>query len=68
MSNDIPVSTIGEQPLVTQPFTPDGTLVDDTVALVDDPVTLSGAQTVIAEVLKSKVETDRVFTKVPRNS
>lgn len=68
MSNDIPVSTIKEQPLRTQPFTPDGTLVDDTAHLVDDTVALSGAQTVIVEDTRSKVEPDRVFTVISRGS
>lgn len=67
-TNDVPVSTVHEQPLTTQPFTPDSTLVDDTVTLVDDTSALSGAQTVIIEVLKSRVEVDRLFTKIPRNS
>lgn len=68
MSTDIPISTIKEQPLTTQPFTPDGTLVDDTVRLVDDTTTLSGAQTVIIEDIRSKVEDPRVFTKITRGS
>lgn len=68
MSNDIPVSTIKEQPLTTQPFTPDNTLVDDTVRLVDDLVALTGGQTAIVEDLRSKVEDPRVFTKITRGS
>lgn len=67
-TNDIPVSTVYEQPLTTQPFAPDSILVDDTVALVDDTAALSGAQTTIVEVLKSKVEDPRVFTIIPRSS
>lgn len=68
MSTDIPVSTIKEQPLTTQPFTPDGTLFDDTVALFDDPHALFGGQTVVVEDIRSKVEPDRVFTKIARGS
>lgn len=68
MTNDQPVSTIYEQPLTTPPFITDSILVDDTVAFVDDPTALSGGQITIVENIRSKVEPDRVFTTVPRNS
>lgn len=68
MTNDQPVSTIYEQPLITPPFIIDLTLVDDSVALVDDPAALSGGQITIVEDIRSKVEPNRVFTTIPRNS
>lgn len=55
MSNDTPVSTIYEQPLTTPPFIIDSTLVDDAVALVDDPVALSGGQITIIEDLRTTI-------------
>jgi len=67
-TSDIPVSTIYEQPLTTPPFIVDSTLVDDTVALVDDTSALSGGQITIVEGIQAKVEPDRVFTTVPINS
>lgn len=39
----IPVGTINPQPLTVTFITPDNTLVDDTVRLVDDPVALIGS-------------------------
>lgn len=53
--NDIPVSTIDEQALTNPPFTIDNTLVNDTVALVDDPTALSGGQITISPLLKSSI-------------
>lgn len=67
-TNDIPVSTIYEQPLTTQAFTPDNTLVDDTVALVDDTVALSGGQTVIVEDIRVSIQPSAPSVNIPRYS
>lgn len=40
-----PIGNIKPQIQEAPPFTQDGTLVDDTVALVDDPKALVGSQT-----------------------
>jgi hypothetical protein len=68
MTNDVPVSTIQEQPLTTPPFIGDNTLVDDPVALVDDPTALVGGPVTIVEGIQSRVEVNRVWTNVPRGS
>lgn len=52
-----PHLSVKKQVLTTAPFTPDGTLVDDTVALVDDTVALSGGQTTIYSSIKAKTKT-----------
>ena len=67
-TNDIPVSTINEQPLITLPFVGDNTLVDDTVALVDDPIALVGGPLTIVEATQTKMEINRVWTNIPRGS
>lgn len=64
MSNDSPVSTIREQALTTAPFTPDSTLVDDTVALVDSTTALVGGEVSIIEGLQTKVEVDSPSSKI----
>lgn len=66
--NDIPVSTIYEQPLTNPPFTPDNTLIDDTVALVDDPGALVGGQTTIIEDMRVSVQPDTPKTIIQRYS
>lgn len=68
MTNDIPVSTIQEQPLTTPPFAGDNTLVDDLVALVDDPTALVGGPLTIVEGIQSSAQPHRVFTNIPRGS
>lgn len=65
MTNDIPVSTIGEQGLINAPFSIDNTLVDDTVILVNDPVALSGGQIVNpSETIKSKINPDNLNSNI----
>lgn len=68
MTNDYPASTIREQPLTEQPFTPDNTLVDDTVALVDDPTALVGGQTVIVENIRVSIKPYIPSSNIPRFS
>lgn len=66
--NDIPASTIYEQPLTEQPFTPDNTLVDDTVALVDDLAALVGGQTVTVKDIRVSIKSDTPSSNIPRSS
>lgn len=62
--NDIPVSTIYEQPLTTPPFIADSTLVDDTVALVDDTVALVGGLTTLSEDIPRSVIVDTLQSNI----
>jgi hypothetical protein len=67
-SNDIPVATIKEQPLVTPPFVADNTLVDDPVALVDDPVALVGGPTTTSPDIPRSIISTTPSLKIKRYS
>lgn len=66
--NDIPVSTISEQPLDTPPFRVDNTLFDDPVALFDDPNALFGGESTLLEDLKVNIQPNTPSSKIPRYS
>lgn len=63
-TTDIPSGTIQIQPLTTVPFVIDGTLIDDPVALVDDPTALSGGQITLVQDTHLAVDAPRVDGKI----
>lgn len=67
MTNDIPVSFIKEQPLTNTPPNGDATIMDDTVMTMEGTALMGGPVT-ITKNIQSKVETPKLFTKIPRNS
>lgn len=52
--------------LTTQPFTPDGTLVNDTVRLVNDTTALSGGNTSIVPNIKVNTRIPKIRTAVKK--
>lgn len=61
-----PILRIKKQALTTPPFIGDSTLVDDTVALVDDATALSGGQVTLHTGLRSNVRPVRTYTNIKK--
>lgn len=66
-TNDIPVSTIKEQPLTTTPPNGDSTIMDDTVMTMNGTGLMGGPVT-ISRGIQSVVKVVKLFTKIPRSS
>lgn len=66
-TNDVPVATIKKQSQTNTPVHSDSTIMDDTVMTMNGSALMGGPVTITEEV-KSKVETSKLFTKIPRSS
>lgn len=59
MTTDYPSASIEIQPLTEVPFVIDNTLVDDTLALVDDTTALSGGQITLVQEAHTSMDAPR---------
>lgn len=59
-----PNGYIKETPLTKTYITPDGTLVDDTVALVDSTTALTGSQVTPSVDIKVEIKSDKPDGKI----
>lgn len=64
MKTIIPVVKIKNNVLTTQPFTPDSTLVNDTVRLVNDTTALSGGNVTIVPSIRGRVKVPKTYSRV----